>query len=97
MYAMTGTLTAQPGKRALLSNILIRASGLVKTMPGCRAYIVLEDSKDENVVAVFEMWDDKEAHDASLKDPRVRALIAEAMPILAGAPSGGEFRVVSPI
>lgn len=97
MYAMTGTLTAQPGKRGLLSNILVRASSLVKTMPGCRAYIVLEDFKDENVVAVFEMWDDKEAHDASLKDPRVRALIAEAMPILAGAPSGGEFRVVSPI
>lgn len=95
MYAMTGTLTAQPGKRAVLSEILIRASALVKSMPGCRAYIVLEDLKDENAVAVFEMWDDKEAHDASLKDERVRSLIAEAMPLLAGAPGGGEFQVVS--
>jgi quinol monooxygenase YgiN len=80
-----------------LADILVRASMLVKSMPGCRAYIVLEDVKDENAVAVFEMWDDKESHDASLKDPQVRALITEAMPILAGAPSGGEFRVVSPI
>ncbi|HRJ58835.1 MAG TPA: putative quinol monooxygenase [Anaerolineales bacterium] len=94
---MTGTLSAQPGKRAMLSDILVRASALVQSMPGCRAYIVLEDLKDENAVAVFEMWDDKEAHDESLKNPQVRALIAEAIPILAGAPSGGEFRVVSPI
>ena len=97
MYAMTGTLLAQRGKRAMLSDILIRASLLVQSMPGCRAYIVLEDVKDENVVSVFEMWDDKETHDASLKDPQVRALIAEAMPILAGAPNGSEFRVVSSI
>jgi len=97
MYAMTGTLSAQPGKRAILSDILIRASALVQPMPGCRAYIVLEDVKDENNVAVFEMWDAKEAHDASLKDPQVRALIAEALPILANPPAGGEFRVVSPV
>lgn len=94
MYAMTGTLAAQPGKRAALADILIRASALVKSMPGCCAYIVLEDVKDENIVSVFEMWDDKEAHDASLKDPQIRALIGEAMPILAGAPNGSEFRVV---
>ncbi|HNE04595.1 MAG TPA: antibiotic biosynthesis monooxygenase [Anaerolineales bacterium] len=95
MYAMTGTLTAQIGKRELLVNILVRASALVMTMPGCKAYIVLEDLKDEQTVAVFEMWDDKEAHDVSLQDPRVRSLISEAMPILAGAPSGGEYRVAT--
>lgn len=94
---MTGTLSAQPGKRAVLSEILIRASVLVQSMPGCRTYIVIEDVKDENTVSVFEMWDDKEAHDTSLKDPRVRALIAEVMPILADTPSGGEFRVVSAV
>lgn len=94
MYAMTGTLSAQPGKRALLVDILVRASMLVKSMPGCRAYIVLEDVKDEDNVWVFEMWDDKESHDASLRDAEVRALISEAMPILAGAPSGSELRVV---
>lgn len=95
MYAMTGTLTSQPGRRNVLVNILVRASALVMTMPGCRAYIVLEDLKDEQTVAVFEMWDDKDAHDESLKDPRVRALIAEAMPILAGTPSGSEYRAVT--
>jgi quinol monooxygenase YgiN len=94
MYAMTGTLSVQPGKRAVLSEILIRASALVKSMPGCHAYIVLEDLKDENTVAVFEMWNDKEAHDISLKDERVRSLITEAMPLMNGAPEGSEFRIL---
>jgi len=40
------------------------------------------------------MWENQQAHDDSLKDEQVRALIAEAMPILAGAPSGSELRVM---
>jgi len=90
---MNGKLQAQPGKRAVLVDILLRAAKLVSTMPGCRSYIVLEDLKDESCVWVFDMWDDKESHDASLRDEQVRGLIAEAMPILAGAPSGSELRV----
>jgi quinol monooxygenase YgiN len=90
---MTGKLQAQPGKRAVLVDILLRAAKLVSTMHGCCSYIVLEDVQDETCVWVFEMWDDKESHDASLKDEKVRSLIAEAMPILAGVPSGSELRV----
>jgi quinol monooxygenase YgiN len=93
IYAMTGKLQAQPGKRAVLVDILLRASKVVSTMRGCRSYIVLEDVQDESAVWVFEMWDDKESHDASLRDEQVKGLIAEAMPILAGAPSGSELRV----
>ena len=94
MYAMTGKLQAQPGKRAVLVDILLNAAQLVSTMRGCRSYIVLEDVQDESAVWVFEMWDDKESHDASLRDEKVRGLITEAMPILAGAPSGSELRMV---
>jgi quinol monooxygenase YgiN len=93
MYAMTGKLQAQPGKRAVLVAILLRAAKLVSAMRGCHSYIVLEDMQDETCVWVFEMWDDRESHDASLRDEQVRGLIAEAMPILAGAPSGSELRV----
>ena len=94
MYAMTGKLSVQPGKREQLAGILIRASAMVAGMQGCRAYIVLEDVTDDSTVWVFEMWDDRESHDASLRNENVRALISEAMPILAGAPSGSELRVV---
>jgi quinol monooxygenase YgiN len=93
LYAMTGKLQSQPGKRALLVDILLRAAKLVSSMRGCRSYIVLEDLKDESCVWVFEMWDYRESHDASLRDEQVKKLITEAIPILATAPSGSELRV----
>lgn len=93
IYAMTGKLQAQPVCRAVLVDILLRAAKLVSTMRGCRSYIVLEDVQDESAVWVFEMWDDKESHDASLRDEKVRGLIAGAMPVLVGAPSGSELHV----
>jgi quinol monooxygenase YgiN len=94
MYAMTGKLAAQSGKRAELVEILLRASNIAAQLRGCHAYIVNEDVADETCIWVFEMWDDKDAHDASLKDEQVRSLIAEANPLMSGAPNGAELRVV---
>ena len=94
MYAMNGKLFAQPGKRDALAGILLRAAEMVSTMPGCHAYIVMADEKDISAIWVFEMWNDKESHDASLKDERVRALIAEAMPIMGAAPEGSELKIL---
>ena len=93
MYAMTGKLTSQSGKRDALVEILLRASNVVAQLPGCRTYIVNEDVFDKTCVWIFEVWDDKEAHDMSLKDERVRSLIAEAMPLMDGPPVGAELKV----
>lgn len=94
MYAMTGTLTAQAGQRKQLAEILVQASRLVSQYPECLKYIVAEDVSDESKVVVFEVWTDKEAHDASLKNDKVRALIAQALPLLNGAPTGAELNVI---
>ena len=94
MYARIGQLTAQTGKRNELAGVLLRASDLVAGFPGCNAYIVMEDTGNADVVAIFEMWEDKQAHAASLQDERVRALIAEARPLLAGMPVGSELQVL---
>ena len=94
MYAMTGKLVAQTGKRSKLVEILMRASVVVAEMQGCQVYIVNEDIADEASVWVFELWDDKEAHDASLQSNEVRSLIAEAMPLIGQAPDGAELRVM---
>jgi len=93
MYAMTGKLIALKGRRNELVQILNQAASLVGHLPACRLYIVSEDVSNEDQVWVFEMWDDKAAHDLSLKDERVRALIAEAMPLMGAAPDGAELRV----
>ena len=94
MYGMQGKLTAQPGKRDDFIQILLRAADLVGQLPTCHLYTVSEDLADENGILIVEIWDDKPAHDASLQDPAVRALIGEAMPLMAGAPSSVEFNVV---
>ena len=93
MYAMTGKLIVQKGRRNELVQILNQAASFVGHLPACRLYIVSEDVSNEDQVWVFEMWDDKAAHDLSLKDERVRALIAEAMPLMGAAPDGAELRV----
>jgi quinol monooxygenase YgiN len=94
MYAMTGKLFAQAGKRDALVEILLRAAQLVGQLPGCRLYAVNEDLADEICIWVIEIWEDKDAHDQSLQDERVRALIGEARPLMAGAPQGSELKVV---
>ncbi len=94
MYAMTGKLVAQNGKRAALVEILKQAAGLVGEIPQCHLYIVNEDVSNETHVWIYELWDDKESHDASLGNEEIRTLIANARPLLACAPDGAELRVV---
>lgn len=87
MYGMCGKLIAQPGQRDQLAGILARAARVVGGLPGCRLYLVCEDLGDENAVWVFESWEDKASHDASLQDEQVR-------PLMGGPPEGSELRVV---
>ena len=94
MYAMTGKLIAQAGRRAEMTKILLRAADAVSELPGCKMYVVCEDMSNENAIWVFEMWDDKESHEDSLKHERVRGLIGEARPIIGGTPDGAELLVV---
>ncbi len=93
MYGMVGKLVAQTGKRGQMVEILGRAAAVVGQKPGCHLYVVNEDMADDVTIWVYEAWDDKAAHDLSLQDPQVRALIAEAMPLMGGPPSGNELRV----
>jgi quinol monooxygenase YgiN len=94
MYAMTGKLVAQNGKRATLVEILKQAAALVGQIPQCRLYVVNEDVSNETHVWVYELWEDKQSHDSSLSDERIRSLITQAMPLLAAAPEGAELKAV---
>lgn len=94
MYAMTGKIAALNGRRELLAEVLLRASRVVAELDGCRSYIVFEDMHDETALWVFETWDNKESHDASLQNEQVRSLIAEAKPMISGMPNGTELRMI---
>lgn len=93
-YGLHGSLQAKPGSGQELAAILIRAADLVSTAPGCHIYLISIDPAAPDTVWITEAWDSKELHDDSLKLPDVRALIGEAMPLLAGPPTQGLETVI---
>ena len=94
MYGMNGILVAQPNQRDKLVAVLIEAAALAGQMPGCDLYAVAVDLSNEVTIQVTELWESKEAHDESLKEEKVRALIADVMTLIGGPPQGAEMHVI---
>jgi quinol monooxygenase YgiN len=82
-YGMIGKLTAQPGQRAALVEVLLTAAELVSNAPGCELYVVSTSATEPDAVWVAEAWRSKADHDASLTLPAVRELISSARPLIA--------------
>lgn len=68
-FAMCGKMTTAPENRDALVAILSQAAEMMRTAEGCHSYIVYTDADDAGAVWVTEMWESKEAHDASLTLP----------------------------
>jgi quinol monooxygenase YgiN len=94
MYGMIGKITAAPGRRDALAQLLLSGSADV---PGCLSYVVSEDLKDPDVLWVSEAWDSKDSHAASLKLPAVQQAIAKARPLIAGFDTAAEMRPIGGI
>lgn len=89
-FAYEGSVKAKSGQEEALVGCLLRAAEAMRAVEGCLLYIVGRSAVDPGTVRVFEVWKSKEAHDNSLSLPGVRALIAEALPLIDGRPSGGD-------
>lgn len=87
-----GRLPAKPGMREQLVAQLVHAAALMQSEASCRLYVVSTADADPDGVYVTEIWTSPEDHAASLKREDVRALIAETMPLIAGAPTGTRMR-----
>lgn len=92
-FANVGRLVATPGRRDDLVEILTRGNEQL-AQAGCLVYEVGTHNDDPDAVFVMELWTSADAHAASLRLPRVRSAIAEAMPLLTGEMSGHRFAVV---
>jgi len=93
-YGLSGSFTAVEGKGNELASILEDAANLMKNAKGCLVYIVGQQSDNQDIIHVFEVWDSKEDHDNSLNIDGVRELIGKAMPFIEGKPSGIEIDIV---
>ncbi len=92
-YGYAGTMRTHPGHRDEVIGILLSGvDGLREA--GCQLYVVAVDDADADLVRVTEVWDSKEAHDASLQLPATREAISRAMPMLTGEFTSQESTVV---
>ena len=83
-YSVYGSITAQEGKIEELKGYLLEAAARMENIAGCHCYIVGINDHEPNAVYVFEVWENQEAHMASLQLAIVQQLIAKAKPIIAG-------------
>lgn len=92
-FANVGTLGVVAGKRDELISHLTRRSDVLRDV-GCIAYEVGVNEEEPDTVFVVELWENQEAHQASLSLPEVQAAIAAARPLLSGEFGGSHFTVV---
>jgi quinol monooxygenase YgiN len=82
-YGMLNRITTKPGQRDAVVQVLLSGARMQGAMPGSELYVVHTSPEDGNLIWVTEVWRSKEAHEASLKSPDVRALIAKGRPMIA--------------
>lgn len=83
-YTMFGQLKAHPGKRDELAKLMLESADTLEGMEGCIFYIINESVDDPDVLWIMELWENAEAHAASLKNERVLAVIQRCRPLIAG-------------
>lgn len=88
LYGLVGSIEATPGNGPQLAKILAGMSD----MPGCRSYIVAMDSVEPDLLWVTEVWESRDAHEASLQLESVQSAIGEGRSLIAGFRSRHETR-----
>lgn len=96
-YGLLGKFTAQPGRRDELLRLLLQGAEAMNAPAGCLLYLISTSLSEDDAIWVTEVWDSKEAHDASLSIPGVREIIGQAMPLIAGMSDRVEFTPVGGI
>ena len=90
-FALCGTFLATSGNGDALLEVLLDAADALSSDPECVQYTVGRAGDDE--VAVFELWENEAAHEASLQREEIQAIIARGRPLIAGMGSSIRFTV----
>jgi quinol monooxygenase YgiN len=93
-YGLHGKFSATAGQREALLALLLQAAEALQANPDCLLYLVSRAADDPDGIWVSEVWTDAAAHQASLEPEAVRAIIAQARPLIAGMSGRAELEVV---
>lgn len=92
MHALLNRLTAQPGTRDRVVQILLESGKLFDDNAACLLYLVAESVDDPDVIWVTDLWTSRHEHARALDQPELRPFVAEAIPLLVGMPEQIELR-----
>lgn len=87
-YGLFGSISVSEGNGSVFSDILMEGT---KNMPGCLRYDIGTDLGDPDKVWVYELWETKEMHEASLALPSVQEAIKKGMPLIKAFGDKAEF------
>ena len=93
-HVLLNRLTAKPGQRQRVVEILLESGKLFDDNPACLLYLVSESTDDPNLVWVIDLWTSQQAHAEALKAPELRPFVEQAMSLLEGMPEQIEVRPV---
>jgi hypothetical protein len=89
------TMTAQPGRGAELSALLLRVAESLRGFPGCEVYVIARDTQAPDSVRVIEVWQDEASAQAALNAiPSDGPKPAEVMALLVGPPERTDLDVL---
>jgi quinol monooxygenase YgiN len=91
-HVLINQLTAKPGQRGRVVEILLESGRLFDDNPACLLYLVTEAADDPDRVWVIDLWTSGQAHAEALQAPELRPYVEQAMPLLEGMPTQIEVR-----
>ncbi|RCW62568.1 putative quinol monooxygenase [Saliterribacillus persicus] len=83
-FGLFGKFSVLDGERDTLVNILLEAAEALGDLKECEIYTVSTVEDEPNTVYVYEVWQNENAHQASLKLEATQTLITKAKPIITG-------------
>jgi quinol monooxygenase YgiN len=93
-FALLNRLTAKPGQRDRVVEILLESGRLFDGNSACRLYLVAKSEDDPNLIWVADLWTSEEEHAEALKAPELRRFVEQCMPLLEGMPEQIKVRPV---
>ena len=89
-----GETQAKPELTEALRDFLISIMPLIKSSQGCESVTFYQSHDDPTKFTMIEVWDSIESHQGSVKNIPPE-MLGEIRPLLASAPSGSYYNLVT--
>jgi quinol monooxygenase YgiN len=89
-----GETQAKPELTEALRDFLLSIMPIIKSSHGCESVTLYQSQADPTQFTMLEVWDSIESHQASVKNIPPE-MLGKIRPLLASAPSGSYYDLVS--